>query len=213
MGSLNSIEEIRQAFETENPRRVMHKATHFWHRAIAENQESVKRFLIEIADEYPDIRSECFSWLRGFPDPSLALFFLKYLPNTFAIDALMDLGQKKVLEPDDPIVVKPLIELLALDNNSITEPVIAALRALKATSAIDLIATYLEHDHPAIRETALTSVILLSKIAHRDDLLEKAVLFLDNPIPRTRLVAALYLKQEYPERFSELDLSKYDLSL
>src|SRR5436190_1876634 len=124
MEPLNSIEEIRQAFETENHRTVMHKTTHFWHRATAENQESAKRFLIEIADQYPDIRSECFSWLRGFPDPSLALFFLKYLPNTLAIDALMDLGQKKVLEPDDPIVVKPLIELLALDNNSITEPVI-----------------------------------------------------------------------------------------
>lgn len=213
MLTFNSLDEIRLAFETEDPETVMYWASNFWRQAAVENREDAKQLLMEIADNFPDLRSSCFAWLHDFPDPTLALFFLKYIRDehgdTAAIYALMEFGQKGVLGPDDPSVVKPLMELLALDQKATNEPVLAALLALKAASAIDLIAGFLDHPHPAIRMEAMRCVILLSRLAHRDDLLEKAVPFLNDPHPATRLAAAINLKKEYPERFPDIDVNKY----
>jgi len=212
--SLDSIDQIRQALETANDQsRVMIQTSAFWQRGISENREDVKQFLIEIATKFPEARSDSIRWLSNFPDPTLASFILKYIQDEYssssAIDALMELGQNKVLEPDDPTVVKPLMELLALDQKATNEPVIAALGALTAISAIDLIASFLNHPHLAVRNQALRYVIVLSKPAHRDDLLKKGVAFLNDPNRLTQIAAAMTLKMVYPERFPDLDLNTY----
>jgi hypothetical protein len=194
-------------------------AEKFLRASIRLNDSGVKRILMglisqDIRDQQDDASlSVASAWLSEFPDPELVDFFLAMLDDVQRRDIVAsdfhNLNNHGLIAPGNKRVVNAFMKALQSLDCKTSEPFVSLLAAIDATEVVDLIFSYTECSYWPTRATAVRSTIYLSKLAGRQDLLEKLETFLRDPEVGVRYTTCSSLKYHYPEKFAHLDIKEY----
>jgi HEAT repeat protein len=218
MKSINSIDDIREVWAEVGLKQAFIRAEDFLRQAVEDRREDVRVFLVEIAKGGYDMNSRtAIMWLAGYEDISLLPLFLKLfeegdaaLKSVIILNVFMQWGDKGIIAPGDKRVVAPLVRLLGESTTRYDKELIfRAFAALGAVQMIDRVTAYLTAPHPAVRTEAAICIIRLAKEAGREDVLDKVIPLLQDPVHGVPAHVALSLKVHYPEKFPDLDVRDY----